>query len=177
MAHVQRRARRRSADEDRIDAQEGSSARPIRNAAGPDRAGKLGLDVVEQQHVVGADGRAVTGDLADPRLDHAKVAFVDSRQDLPDEAGARGPGKRKARDRVPQDVHTVGDSEVPPQLSDDRRHRGRDLRPDPELVRQVCLVAEQNAIHTGVLEHQQVTAHRVQETGLPAAPIMARSSR
>ena len=50
------------------------------------------------------------------------------------------------------------------QHADGRGHRGRDLGTDPELVRVVRLVAEQEPVHAGLLEDRQVAPEDCRRT-------------
>ena len=142
----------------------------------PDRAGELGQDVVEQRHVVRADHRPVPGDLADLRRDHPQVALVDAGQHLADEARPGRSGEREAGDGVPQDVHAEWDPDVRPELADDGGHRGRDLRPDLELVRKVGLIAEQDAVDAGGLELLEVAPDDVDEVAAARRLVVLRTT-
>ena len=124
----------------------------------PMRRGELRRDVVEQRDVVAADGGAVAGDLADARLDHPEVALVDAGQHLADEARARRARDGQRGDRVPQQVDPERDAQLPRSWPIDRCHRGADLVAHLQLVGEIGLVAEEDAVHAGCLERLEVAA-------------------
>ena len=152
------------------------AAGTVRDRSGAKRAREFGRDVPEHEHVVGVDRVPVAQELAGIRRPEPHVALVRARHDLAHEGGSRGARQRHRGERVPEDV----DAERPvprPQLGDDGRHRGGDLRADAQPIGPVVLVAEHHRVHTPGEEVVEIGPHPCDELVEARARYVARRAR
>src|ERR1700682_1128173 len=104
IGHFNTDAGRRAADQQRIVAEEGGAAGPLRNRAAGDGARELRRDVGEQCHILCADCLPVPGELARIGCDHAEVALEHPGEHLADEGRPGGAGNGDRCLRIPENV-------------------------------------------------------------------------